>query len=136
MGMASDRWLGGQRVPWLVLTCAIGALALALFAWPAATSPIAAAVVAFWAGVGTFGWVGLYLVVSAEIGGRDQAGLLTGVAMGVIFTGIPLGAPLFGLVLEGTDSYRIAWVTFALLSVAAATALWLTRDAIHRQRRG
>ena len=135
LGMASDRWLGGQRVPWLVLTCVIGALSLMLFAWPPAISWVVAALVTFWAGVGTLGWVGLYLVVSAELGGREQAGLLTGVAMGVIFTGIPLGAPLFGLILEGTDSYAAAWGVFAALSAAAATALWLGRNAIHRQRR-
>jgi predicted MFS family arabinose efflux permease len=74
-------------------------------------------------------------VVSAELSGREQAGLLTGVAMGVIFTGIPLGAPLFGLLLEGTDSYAAAWGVFATLSAAAATALWLGRNAIHYQRR-
>jgi predicted MFS family arabinose efflux permease len=135
MGMASDRWLGGQRVPWLVLTAAIGALALALFAWPPSDSVALAALVAFWAGVGTFGWVGLYLVVSAEVGGREQAGLLTGVAMGVIFAGIPLGAPLFGLILEASDSYATAWATFAALSAAVAAALALARRPIHGQRR-
>jgi predicted MFS family arabinose efflux permease len=135
MGMASDRWLGGQRVPWLVLTALIGALALVLFAWPPSSSLALAALVAFWAGVGTFGWVGLYLVVSAEVGGREQAGLLTGVAMGVIFAGIPLGAPLFGLILEATDSYAAAWATFATLSAAVAGGLAFARRAIHRQRR-
>ena len=44
-------------------------------------SPIGASLVAFAAGVATFGWVGLFLVACAEIGGSRQAGLLTGVGM-------------------------------------------------------
>jgi predicted MFS family arabinose efflux permease len=135
LGFASDRWLGGQRIPWLVATSIIGALTMLGFAWPGAMSPVAAVAVAFWIGVGAFGWVGVYLVLTAEVGGRDQAGLLTGVAMGVIFTGILVGAPLFGLLLERADSFAVPWLVFAGLAAAVGVALWSARRAIHRERR-
>jgi predicted MFS family arabinose efflux permease len=135
LGFASDRWLGGQRIPWLVATAMIGAATMLGFAWPGAMSPRAALAVAFWIGVGAFGWVGIYLVLTAEVGGRDQAGLLTGVAMAVIFTGILVGAPLFGLLLERADSFAVPWLVFAGLSAAVGVALWAARRAIQRERR-
>lgn len=135
LGFASDRWLGGQRIPWLVATALVGTVTMLRFAWPGAMSPVAALIVAFWIGVGAFGWVGIYLVLTAEVGGRDQAGLLTGVAMGVIFAGILVGAPLFGFLLERADSYVAPWLTFAGLSAAVGAGLWAARHAIHRERR-
>lgn len=135
LGFASDHWLGGQRIPWLSATSLVSTAAMVAYAWPETMSSVLALVVAFWIGVGSFGWVGIYLVLSAEVGGRDQAGLLTGVAMGVIFGGILVGAPLFGLLLERTDSYATPWIVFGALSTAVAAALWVTRAAIDRQRR-
>src|SRR3990172_1755016 len=61
---------------------------------------------AFAAGVGAHGWVGIYFIASAEAGGPRQSGLLSGVAFAAIVVGLLLGAPLFGVVLQGRDSYR------------------------------
>jgi predicted MFS family arabinose efflux permease len=135
LGFASDRWLGGERIPWLVATSLVSTATMLLFAWPGEMSSGVALAVAFWIGVGAFGWVGIYLVLTAEVGGRDQAGLLTGVAMGVIFAGILVGAPLFGLLLERSDSYAVPWLAFAGLSTAVGAVLWAARDSIHRERR-
>jgi MFS family permease len=134
LGMASDRWRGGSRTPWLVLTSVLAAMAFGAFAWSPPAAPIVAAIVAFGAGVGAFGWVGLYLVIGAEVGGPMQAGLLTGVAMAFILGGILVGAPLFGLLLEATDSYGVTWTAFALLSLAVAVAFATAGRAIHRER--
>jgi len=135
LGMASDRWFGGRRTPWLVVTAALAAASFGIFARMAPGSAALAAAVSFWAGVGSFGWVGLFLVIAAEVGGRAQAGLLTGVAMASILGGILVGAPLFGALLDGTDSYSVAWAAFALLSVAAAVALAAGGRAIAGERR-
>ena len=51
---------------------------------------------------------GLYMVLVAEVGGREQAGLTTGVGVAFLLAGILPGGPLFGLVLEHTDSYAVA----------------------------
>jgi len=120
LGVVSDRWLGGRRHPCLVGTAVLAAIVFAGYAWRPAAAP---GLAAFAAGVGTFGWVGLFLLASAEAGGARQAGLLTGVGMAFIVTGILIGAPLFGAVLEATDSYAVAWTTFAVLAVTVALAL-------------
>jgi len=47
--------------------------------------------------------------------------------------GLLLGAPLFGSVLEASDSYGAAWGTFAGLSMAVAAVMALLGGAIHRE---
>jgi len=47
--------------------------------------------------------------------------------------GLLLGAPLFGSVLEASDSYGAAWGTFAGLCVAVATVMALLGGAIHSE---
>jgi hypothetical protein len=58
---------------------------------------------------------------------------LSGVSFAAIVVGLLLGAPLFGSVLEVSDSYGAAWGTFAVLSMAVAGAMALLGGAIHRE---
>jgi MFS transporter, ACS family, aldohexuronate transporter len=95
---------------------------LAYAVWPA-RSPLAASALAAAAGVGAYGWVGVFFVMSAEAGGPRQAGLLSGVAFASIVIGLLIGPPLFGIVLEGWDSYRIAWAVFAALSAVVSITM-------------
>jgi len=111
----------------------VSAMAFAVYAgWPTG-SPVAATVVAVGAGVGALGWVGLYLVLVAEVGGAHRAGLLTGVGMAFIILGILIGAPAFGAILEASDSWSAAWGSLAVLSAAAALALSVAGSVIHRE---
>ena len=87
---------------------------------------VGAFVLAFATGVGAYGWVGIFFVISAEAGGRDQAGLLSGVAFAAIVLGLLAGPPLFGVLLERFDSYAIAWAVFAALSALASLGSGLT----------
>ena len=126
LGAASDRWATGRRPLWLAFTGAVGAVIFLAYAvWPAST-PIVAGVLAFATGVGAYGWVGIFFVISAEAGGRDQAGLLSGVAFAAIVLGLLAGPPLFGVLLERFDSYAIAWAVFAALSALASLGSGLT----------
>lgn len=105
LGAASDRWLAGQRSVWLALTGALGASIFAAYAvWPVSAS-LGAGALAFAAGVGAYGWVGIFFVISAEAGGPTQAGLLSGVAFASIVAGLLVGPSVFGLLLERWDSY-------------------------------
>jgi MFS transporter, ACS family, aldohexuronate transporter len=76
-------------------------------------------------GVAAFGWVGLYFALVAAIGGARSAGLLTGLAVIFLWGGILVGAPLFGFLLDLTDSYEFAWL--ALAASAAVVACILPR---------
>jgi MFS family permease len=133
LGAASDRWLGGRRPPWLVLTSTLGAAIFLVYAWVPSTAPLAAGLLAFAAGVGAYGWVGIYFIISAEAGGRAQSGLLSGVAFAAIVVGLLVGAPVFGSVLQAFDSYGLAWSTFAGLSAVVAATVALAGPAIHRE---
>ena len=59
----------------------------------------------------------------AEIGGARYAGLLTGVAVAFAWSGVLVGPPLFGLLLQATGAYRWAWSLLALTSLTVAVAL-------------
>jgi ACS family hexuronate transporter-like MFS transporter len=135
LGAASDRWATGRRSLWLAFTGATGAAIFLLYAvWPA-TSPVAAGLLAFATGVGAYGWVGIFFVISAEVGGSSQAGLLSGVAFASIVLGLLVGPPVFGLLLEASDSYALAWAVFAALSAAVTAVSLLAGPAIDRESR-
>src|SRR5205823_1697892 len=104
LGVASDRWSSGRRPPWLVLTSVLGAITFVLYACCPTPDPVAAALMAFFAGIGAHGWVGIYFIISAEAGGATRAGLLSGVSFAAIVIGLLTGAPVFGLVLQAFDS--------------------------------
>jgi ACS family hexuronate transporter-like MFS transporter len=133
LGAASDRWLGGRRPPWLVLSSVIAAVIFTSYAVAPTPRPAAAIALAFLAGIGAHGWVGIYFIASAEAGGPRQSGLLSGVAFTAIVVGLMLGAPVFGVVLEARDSYRAAWAVFAALCALVALLMALAGGAIHRE---
>ena len=135
LGLASDRWLGGRRSAWLALTGALGcAIFLAYARWPV-SAPLAAGVLAFVAGIGAYGWVGVFFVISAEIGGRTQAGLLSGMAFASIVVGLLIGPTVFGLLLVRWDTYAAPWTGFAFLAALVTLALLLAGVAIDRECR-
>ncbi len=122
-GLVSDRFFGGRRRPGVVAAALMGAAAYATFALGEGLSPAALAALAPVAGAGAFGWVGLYFALVAEIGGARYAGMLTGVAVAFAWSGVLVGPPLFGLVVDAMGWYAPAWLLLALLAVGAAVAL-------------
>jgi MFS transporter, ACS family, hexuronate transporter len=133
LGVASDRWSSGRRPPWLVLTSVLGAVTFLLYAWAPTADPMWAAMIAFIAGIGAHGWVGIYFIISAETGGATRAGLLSGVSFAAIVVGLLSGAPVFGLILQIFDSYAAAWTALAALSSLVALVVAVFGGAIHRE---
>jgi MFS transporter, ACS family, aldohexuronate transporter len=133
-GVVSDRFFGGRRRPGLTLNALIAAAGLVGFALGGALSPLWAGAVAFVTGFGAFGWVGLFFALMAEIGGARFAGLMTG--LGVIFAwgGVLAGPPLFGLLVEATDSYRIGWFGLSALAVVVAAILPRLQPLVQRSQ--
>jgi MFS family permease len=122
-GAISDRVFGGRRRPGVVINSVLGAATYLVFASGVDLPGPMALVVALLAGVGAFGWMGLYLALAAEVGGARYAGLLTGVAVSFAWSGVLVGPPLFGLMLQATGAYRWPWLLLALTSLAVAVAL-------------
>jgi MFS transporter, ACS family, aldohexuronate transporter len=133
LGVASDRWSSGRRPPWLVLTSALGAVTFLVYAWAPTAEPMPAALLAFFAGIGAHGWVGIYFIISAEAGGVSRSGLLSGVSFAAIVVGLLSGAPVFGAILQMFDSYAAAWAVFAALSAVVGVVVALSGAAIHRE---
>jgi len=134
-GAVSDRLFGGRRRPGVVVNALIGAGAygaLALGAWLPAPLVIPLAVIA---GAGAFGWVGLYFALVAEIGGARYAGLLTGVAVAFAWSGVLVGPPGFGLLLDATGAYTVPWLVLAAISLAVALTLPRPRPLVQRDER-
>jgi MFS family permease len=90
---------------------------------------------AFATGIGAYGWVGIFFVISAELGGSRMAGLLSGMAFASIVIGLLVGPVTFGLLLVRWDSYTAPWTAFAVLSAVAACATLVISPAIERERR-
>jgi cyanate permease len=82
---------------------------------------------------GAFGWVGLFLALAAEVGGPRYAGLLTGVAVSFAWSGVLLGPPLFGALLQATGSYGVPWLVLSLLAFGAAIALAAIPPLVKRE---
>jgi MFS family permease len=122
-GIVSDRLFGGRRRPGIIINAGIGGTIYLVFASGLPLPGPAAAVLAVVAGIGAFGWVGLYFALAAEVGGSRFAGLLTGVAGACAWSGVLVGPPLFGLLLQATGSYRWSWLALALTVFAAGFAL-------------
>jgi MFS transporter, ACS family, hexuronate transporter len=133
LGAASDRWLAARRSIWLTVTGAIGAVSFAFYALWQVSSPLAAGVLAFATGIGAYGWVGIFFVISAELGGTRMAGLLSGMAFASIVVGLLVGPAAFGLLLVRWDSYAAPWTAFAALSALAAGATLVISKALERR---
>ena len=131
-GAGSDRWLADRRSAWLALNGAIGAAVFGAYALRSFTTPVVAGALAFAGGVGAFGWVGIFFLMSAEIGGARRAGLLSGVAFASIVVGLLTGPAVFGLLLVRWDSYAGPWAVFATLSGLVTVATLLAGPAIDR----
>jgi sugar phosphate permease len=134
-GAISDRLFGGRRRPGVVISALIGAGAYAVLALGAAVPTAAIIPLAVVAGAGAFGWVGLYFALVAEIGGARYAGLLTGVAVAFAWSGVLVGPPGFGALLQATGAYTVPWLTLAAISLAVALTLPRPRPLVQRDER-
>lgn len=94
-------------------------LALASPAWE---SWLLLSVVALF-GATAIGWNGVQLAELAREAPIGTAGAITGAAGFVTFAGVVVGPPLFALLAGITASYRIGFVTFAVVSLIAAGVL-------------
>ena len=132
-GVISDRFFGGRRRPGVVVNALIGAGAYALLAL-GDRLPLAGLVsLSLVAGVGAFGWVGLYFALVAEIGGARYAGLLTGVAVAFAWSGVLIGPPVFGLLVDRTGSYAWPWLALAVVGLGVAATLPRPAPLVQRE---
>jgi MFS family permease len=133
-GFASDHFFRSRRRPGVVITALTGALAYVVFSLGAVVPSVLAAPLAFLAGAGAFGWVGLYFALVAEVGGPRYAGLLTGVAVVFTWSGVLVGPLVFGAVLQASGDYAWSWRLLSVIVVVTALAVAWLEPLVQRGR--
>jgi hypothetical protein len=98
--------MAGRRSAWLAGTAVVAAGVFAVYAFGVFRTPLTAGLLAFATGIGAYGWVGIFFVMSAEIGGPKDA-----------------------------DSYVARWSAFAVLAGSVAVATLLAGPAIDHEAR-
>ena len=127
-GAVSDVLVPGRPVLVLALVVVLSAMSLTLLSrLPTGASPIVVGGAVFLAGSTAMAWQGLYQPLLAELADQELTGTTVGFVSMVrrpLASGIP---PLFGLVVDQTDSYDTGWWMMAGLACAAALVLAFLR---------
>ena len=124
LGHVSDR-LGGRRDLVLAATAACGAaLAGALAVLPSGAGPVALAPLWLLLGATMVGWNALMLTWAGERVSLGNAGAAIGLTTSAILLGATISAPAFGLIVEASGSYRVAWLTLGAILALVAALLW------------
>ena len=125
-GAASDFLLGSRRLLTLGLMSAMGAIALVgiTLTGPGTPTPVIA-LVALGLGVSILSWPGILTVYVAELAGTERSGTSIGAINTIMRLGIVIVPPLFGLLVDVTNSYSLGWGIAAGALVAATTCLLL-----------
>ncbi len=124
-GAASDRLFHHRRRPALILPIGLSALGALALGWlPHGTPLWAIAIVVTLHAFCALGWHSNWIALVAEVAGPERQGRTVGVAMSLMYPGIIVLPPLFGLYVDTTHSWTGAWTGLAVV-LALATALIL-----------
>jgi MFS family permease len=128
-GIWSDRWFRQQRKPALVWANALAASGSLVLGWLPHGVPfwIISLVVLVYA-FNTIGWHGSWIAMLAEIAGPDKQGRTLGMAMTLMYPGIIALPPLFGLLVDYTHSWRLAWSAAAAVLAVGTALIVLVRE--------
>ncbi|MFC1937737.1 MFS transporter [Chloroflexota bacterium] len=124
-GFISDFFFRGRRKSTLILIAVIACALCLVVAFLAKSFSLWLLLPVFAVlGFVTIGWGGLWLTMVGEFSGRERTGIATGLSTMIVVGGSMVGPPIFGLIVDITDSYRLAWVFLAIC--AAISAILLT----------
>ncbi len=128
-GMMSDFIFAGRRVPVLQiigLTSVAGLIGIAFV--NSATPAWVVWAVASMAGAGSLSFTGTAILLRAELAGKELAATSTGMGMSIAAWGVIFGPPLFGLIVDMTQSYKVAWEVIAAVTAGATIMLRFIRE--------
>lgn len=126
-GVVSDRVFYGRRKPAMLVVGVVAILmTLAMTLMSPATPFAVIAVVVALLGLSLQGWNGLVHTLGAELAGARVAGVAVGMTNSIGFLGVMLLPPVFGAIVDWTDSYRPAWLmVVGLLAVALGMLVYV-----------
>lgn len=125
-GVASDRLFGGRRkIVLIVIGIVSVVLIMALSFMHRETSAILLLAVLFLAGVSLVGYQGVSYALIGEISGKARTGAGLGMMITINAAAATVGTPLFGYIVDRTDSYAFAWQLLAAAIVVGILAVAL-----------
>jgi MFS family permease len=118
-GIVSDRVFQGRRkIVLFIIGLISGALAISIaFTTQYMQGWLLYLIMAIF-GFASFGWMGVHVTYLAELAGADQAGTAVGFGLSITGLGILFGPPLFGYIVDITQSYAIAWTVLGIIATA------------------
>ncbi|MDP2873554.1 MAG: MFS transporter [Bacillota bacterium] len=127
-GTVSDLVFGGRRVPIIALLGVGTGAVLWILSFLTQAGYGTLVVVSLLAGLCGIGWVGMVTVLRAELAPREGVGIVTSLGSFMGYAGSLLGPPLFGLLLDRTGDYRLAWRLLGLCAVLAGLLVLRARE--------
>jgi MFS transporter, ACS family, hexuronate transporter len=111
-GLVSDR---AGRLSIMAVTGLLASAACLCMAWlgHAGTPLVLLGGLAFLLGLSAMGWNALYIAVAAEEVPLEHAASAIGIGTAITFTGMFVGAPLFGLLADRSGGYALPWAALA-----------------------
>lgn len=123
-GTVSDRLFHGRRRGPLILVSLIGAAGFIILGWlPVSTPVLVLLVIVFALGATIIGWNGVYITLLSEIAPSDKRGRSVAYGMAIAQVGIFGGPFAFGVLVDFSGSYRVAWTAVAITLLVAAMLL-------------
>ncbi len=128
VGALSDR-RDGRRDDILGFMAFVGtALAVVVAALPAHVPYLVLMVLWFALGSMLVGWNALLMTWAGERVAPTHAGMAMGLSTACVLFGAVICPPIFGLIVQGSGGYRIAWLVLAAILGLAGTLIWLARS--------
>lgn len=126
-GWFSDHVVGGSRRAALMVVSLVGAGGILMLAWLPAQVPFVLVVIAVLvAGGCVVGWNGVWVTMLAEMAPSGLQARSIGAGLTINQPAILLGPWAFGLFVDATGSYQLAWTGLGALLIGAA---WLVMRA-------
>jgi MFS family permease len=125
-GVASDRFFGGRRKIVLLVIGMTGALLLVALSLMSRQSPLSLLLlVVFLSGLCLVGYQGVSYALIGELAGRARTGAALGLMITINAAAATLGTPLFGFIVDKSQSYSLAWQLLAAAVAAGCAGLAL-----------
>jgi sugar phosphate permease len=123
-GVASDRLFGGRRKIVLLIIGIMGAALMLALSLMNRQSPLSLLLlVVFLSGLCLVGYQGVSYALIGELAGRARTGAALGLMITINAAAATLGTPLFGFIVDQTESYPIAWQVLAAAVAAGCVGL-------------
>jgi len=123
-GWASDALFAGNRKTAVVTVGITGALTTILLGLLHGNPPfLLMAAMAFLFGFTAVGYNAAYLAMVSELTNKETAGMAIGIFISIAYWGVFIGPPVFGLIVDKSNSYTAAWAGFGIALALASVVL-------------